>query len=200
MEWWGLIFFLIGFYYLLKKNFLLTTIFFTLTLFSRELFVVHLFSLLVILFIKRQKKMLFSIIIPILSILLFYLTVHIPNVANFENLKNMNSWLRETNISSNFNSWPMVRTTLAYNSWQYLFYNLYLFRTSLLLSSLALLFLYFKRKSDKYFLLIASYLPFFLFQFKPGLTTLYHDYWGIYYVPLTLIAVPVVIKLLTNKT
>lgn len=191
VEWWALTLFLLGFYFLLKEKVIWTTLFFSFTLFARELFAVHLLSLLIVLLITKKRKMIISILLPFLFISLFYLFVHIPNVGKYEDLSILSDWWRISPKTINlFLSWKYVQTTLAFNSQQYLLVNLFPFRVSLILSSLALLYLNSKRKSAKYLLFLASFLPFFLFQFKPGLMTIYHDYWGIYYVPLTLIGLP----------
>lgn len=195
VEWWALIFFLTGFYFLIKEKFFWTTLFFSLTLFSRELFAVHLFSLLVVLFLIKKKRMCLSLLLPFLFILLFYALIHVPQVGKYENLKNLNSWWRETRKTNNVvNSWPYVRTTLAFNSWQYLLFSFFPFRISLISSFFSLIYLYLRKKKAKYLLSLASFLLFFLFQFKPGLMTLYHEYWGVYYVPTTLICCPAIIE------
>jgi len=191
VEWWALIFFLLGFYFLLKEKVLWTTLFFSFTLFARELFAVHLLSLFIVLLITKKRKMIISILLPFLFISLFYLFVHMPNVDQYEDLSILSHWWRISPKAINiFSSWKYVRTTLAFNSHNYLLVSLFPFRVSLIFSSLALFFLNSKRKSAKYLLFLASFLPFFIFQFKPGMMTIYHDYWGIYYVPLTLISLP----------
>lgn len=191
VEWWGLIFFLLGFYFLLNNRIFWAGLFFTLTLFSRELLAVHLFFLGAVLLLSGSKKAIRSIFAPFLLIFLFYILIHIPNIKNYENLSILDSWWRKGGATV---AWHNVRNTLAFNSWQYLLFNFFPFRISLIFSLLGLVFLYMRRKIKKYLLSMASFLPFFLFQFKPGIMGLQHDYWGIYYVPLTLLFLPTAVK------
>jgi len=201
VEWWGLIFFLWGFYFLLKEKFFWTGLFFTFCLFSRELFSIHLFSfLLVFLFRKKTlekkniKKAIFSILIPFFLIVSFYLLVHIPQVGRYENLSNFNNWTRAEVKKISLIG---IQKTLAFNSANYYYLvRFFPFRISLLGSTFSLIYLYWRKRKITYLLFLACFLPFFIFQIKPGLMTVYHDYWGIYYVPFTLISLPSIVFLI----
>ncbi|MFC1711798.1 hypothetical protein ACFLZ1_04410 [Patescibacteria group bacterium] len=201
VEWWGLIFFFFGFYFLLKKINFYTFLFFIFAVFSRELYLVHLAALLAVLILKKDKKRLIAIFPVFLIIIAFYVFVHIPQVAKFENLGSISNWLRSGGVNKwvSIQEWFYVRNTLAYNSWQYLLFNIFPSRLTFAFSFIGLGGLFLKRKKLKYLLSLGIFVPFFIFMFKPGLMTMMHDYWGIYYVPLTFLFAPSLLMLLRKK-
>jgi hypothetical protein len=204
VEWWGLVFFLAGFYFLLKKKHFWIWLFFLMAVFARELYLVHIGVLLGVFIFKKDKKRVLSILSVLLLIFVFYVFIHIPQVARFENLNSWQEWLRvkgEVSLLS-FKTWPAVRNTLAFSSWNYLVFRLFPFRIVFLMSFLSLVWLWFKEKGLKYLLSLVCFFPFFMLQFRPGLITLHHDYWGIYFMPLALLFSPgilIVFKSLRKK-
>lgn len=196
VEWWGLVFFLWGFYFLIKDKLFWTGFFMALTLFSRELFIVHLFFIGLVLFFSKKRKAFLAVFTPFLLLAAFYLLVHIPQVGKYEDLQKLSSWLRTSQAQFSLEG---VKRSLAFNSNNYLLTSFFPFRWSLIVSSLCLFFLFLKQKKIKYLLALVSFLPFFFIQFKPGMMTHYHDYWGIYYIPLTLLFLPGIIKAVRLK-
>jgi len=193
VEWWALCFFILGLTSLIYRKKMLALIFFFLCIFTRELFLFHLLMLALVYCSFRRFRDLWIFVLPAVSLAVFYIFVHLPNVYGFESFGSINNWWR-TNW---YRGWYLVRPTLSYASWNYFVYNLHPLRIFFALSSAGLLAKLCLTKNRQVALLaLVSFLPFFVFIFFGGIQTKWQDYWGIYYIPLSIIFVPIALSLL----
>lgn len=182
MEWWGLIFFTMGLYFILKKDYLWSTLLFTIALLFRELFAIPIITILLLMLLFKISRGVLSAMIS-LSIFIAFWCIHYYFVGKYigwgiESLKpRYHPW-----------GWFFLLQTLSYASWEYSLYNLRPF----LLSFVSLIVLttagVFKRLLTLP-LLIITLVPLSMSAaiLKIG-TPPYDDYWGVSYVPLILIA------------
>lgn len=197
VEWWAVCFFILGLNFFLEKRKILAFLLFTMSVFTRELFVFHLVIIAIVSsvgYIQNKKTMnrllsqLFIFVVPIVLLVLFYVSYHLPQVFSIQTYGPVSSWLREGTIRG----WSLVRPTLSYASWNYQLYFLFNFRILLFLSTAGLVMLIFFNKMRSYSLIaLCTFLPFFIAIFRFGIQTKWHDYWGIYYIPFALIFCPV---------
>lgn len=196
VEWWALCFFILGLTFLIYQKKLLAMIFFLFCLFTRELFLIHLAMLTLAYLLFRRYRDLWIFAIPVVTLIAFCFFYHLPNVYQFESFGPVNSWWR----GNTHRGWYLVRPTLSYSSWNYFFYFLSPFRIFLLLAIIGLVNkLHLSKNKLIPLFSLFSFLPFFIFIFFFGIQTKWQDYWGIYYVPLSLIFVPTVLSLFQKK-
>lgn len=193
VEWWALSLFLTGAVFYLYNRRLLSGIFFALALASRELFAIPIVFLFIAELFKKDKKWPQNAAVLALPTLLlffpYYILIHLNNVLRFEKLDTI---LENSQRAQYQSSWALVRTTLAYNAWSYLLGQLRPFLLLLIFNSLALLGkLFWEKKKLLTFALLSLFLPFFLASFKIGIIDAWHDYWGIYYIPLMMGVTPI---------
>lgn len=192
VEWWALCFFILGLTFLFYQKFLPACLFFSLTIFTRELFVFHLLTLLAASLILRKKIHVLVLSLPIILLVCFYILYHIPNIYRFESFGSMTSWWRTGLIRG----WHLVRPTLAFSQVNYLLFFLQPLRLFLVMATLGLGSLLARnRHREQSLLSLASFLAFFFFIFAFGIQTRWQDYWGIYYVPLAIAFSPTVLTL-----
>jgi len=191
VEWWALVFFFLGFMAYLIKRYWLTGIIFTLCLAVRELFAIPILGLVVIQLLRKRFKSALSLSLPtILVFLPYYYFYHLRNVFQYEAFDLLSG---ETLRSGALSKWELVRTTLAYNSWSYGSWMIRPFLVLLIINSIGLLLLIILKKKPWQFLsLLTAFLLFFLFSFILNMMDTWHDYWGIYYIPMLLLTTPVV--------
>lgn len=191
LEWWALFFFLIAFLAYLRQRYFSAGIAFVLTLAVRELFAVPILGLVIIQLLRKNFRGAWRLGLPTLTIFFpYYYFYHLQNVFHYEPF---NLFSRGTLRSSAANGWEFVRTTLAYNSWSYALWPIRPFLLLLAISSLGITgLLILSKKRWQYASLLTGFLLFFLLSFRLGIMDVWHDYWGIYYVPLLLLTVPIV--------
>jgi len=191
VEWWALVFFFLGFMAYQLKRYWLTGIFFALCLAVRELFAIPILGLVIIQILRKRFKTVLSLSLPtILFFLPYYYFYHLKNVFQYEAFDLLSG---ETLRSGTLSKWELVRTTLAYNSWSYGSWMIRPFLVLLIINSLGLLFLIIiKKKRWQFLSLLTVYLLFFLFSFLVNMMDTWHDYWGIYYIPMLLLTTPIV--------
>ena len=195
VEWWAVSFFIWGLTAYLYDKKLLAGILFAICLAVRELFAIPILFLLLINILKKDYKGFIKLALPTAVVFIpYYIFFHTANVLNFESSNSITQSLLRTNAAS---GWHLVRTTLAFGSWSYALYLIRPFILMLLFTTVFLFFAIIKTKNknkikQKYIALLASFLPFFLISLKLPMLDAWHDYWGIYYIPLLLIATPIV--------
>lgn len=195
VEWWAACFFIIGLTFLIYQKKLWAMTFFLFCILTRELFLVHLAMLAIVYLLYRRYRDIWIFAVPAVSLILFYIFYHLPNVYQFESFGPMTSWWRG-NVQR---GWYLVRPTLSYSSWNYFFYFLYPFRIILSFAVIGLI-RQIQQSKNKFAPLLSlfSFLPFFIFIFFVGIQTKWQDYWGIYYLPLSLIFAPTIISLVKH--
>lgn len=180
-EWWAVFLFIASIYFLLKKKLFLATIFFSLTVLVRELFVLPV-GLMFLYCIFKQRKLAPVFLIPSLAFLVLF-TYHIWRV---------NDYIDATGTLLNARTVPngffFLQQTFAFVSWEYLLFKI---RPFIILTTLATLgcLILIRRKYFEGTILLLSFLPFPLAFLRFG-TVPYNDYWGIVYVPMAIILSP----------
>ena len=187
VEWWALSFFIWGITAVLYRRYLGAGILFAICLAIRTLFAIPIaFIVAIPLFsgkIKDTAKIMFTTLIIFIP---YYFLLHFKNISRYVDL---NSLLNNSLRNASDHGWHLVRTTLAYSSWNYGVFPIRPFLVLIILTSLLLILLCMKNNNKKpYLILLASYLPFFILEFRLPMLDIWHDYWGIYYIPLLLIA------------
>lgn len=191
VEWWGLSFFIWGAWAFFYKKWLFAGVFFGLALCVRELFLIPIGFLLFTLLLARNFK-------PFLIILLLIILIFVPQYArHLSQISQYDSLTRLLNNAARKDAaagWGMVKTTLSYNSWSYAAFSLRPFLILLIADTICFFVQIFRRKNIVNNLtLLSLYLPFFLISLKIGMIDVWHDYWGIYYVPFMLAVAPAAI-------
>jgi hypothetical protein len=187
VEWWGLSFLIFGLlcYFYDKK--LLCGIMLALSLSSRELFIIPIAFLIFVDLFNKKFTPTIKLILPIIFIFLPLYIAHLYQISNYQNpyLLTLSSF-RKNSLSG----WEMVRPALAYNSWSYALTNIRPFLILIILNTTLLVIKIIREKKVFDLILISSFLPFFIISFKLG-SDPWHDYWGIYYIPLVLLVTPI---------
>ncbi len=187
IEWWGLIFFTFGIYSLLKKNYNFSSLFFLLSITIREIFVIPLLTILLLLILYSNFKAALKLLAALLAFLIFW-SLHYFQVSRYTGVSLESLQPRDHPLSTFF-----LLQTLSYASWEYLVFN---FRPFLLsfaaLVTLTLTFVI--RKTISFPIVVISLVPLSmaLAILKIG-TPPYDDYWGISYIPLVLLSLPILI-------
>ena len=190
-EWWSVFLFIFGLYFLLENKNIWAMLFFTLTVLIRELYVLPL-GLMMVYSLFRERKLLPIFVIPLFSFSILFIyhayrvNYYIPSRETIIALRTVSDGLL------------FVQQTLSFASWEYLLFDVRPFSVLLLTATIGCLFLIkTKYKLDGKILLIA-YLPFPIAFLRFG-TLPYNDYWGILYVPLTIISAPMILGFIKRK-
>lgn len=199
VEWWALVVFILGFMAYLHRRFWLAGIAFAFSLAIRELFALPILGLVALQLLQRRLRAAFVISLPTILIFLpYYYFYHLGHVLNYEAFDLLSPATLRQGAQ---NGWQFVQTTLAYGSWSY---GLWMARPFLLLLAantigIALLLIVKQKQRGELLSLSVSFLLFFLLSFKLGIMDVWHDYWGIYYVPLLLTSTPIVFYFLDKE-
>lgn len=199
VEWWGLAVFVFGLMGYLAKRFWWAGIAFALSLAIRELFAIPILGLVVLLLFQRRLKAALILSLPTaLFFLPYYFFYHLSNVFNYEAFDLFSPASLRQGVQ---NGWQFVQTTLAYGSWNYALWMVRPFLLLLAANTLGIGLILIARWQQRWQLtsLLVSFLLFFLLSFKLGIMDVWHDYWGIYYIPLLLISTPIVFGLLDKE-
>lgn len=178
-EWWGIPFIFAGIYFWLRKNNEASAISFFGAVIIRELFILPL----LVLFIRNllfDRKRWWVVALPIAGFILFEL-LHAQVVS--QHIELVSGFLTPRLAGG----MSLVRVTFAFASWEYMFYRFKLF---LLLFGLGWFVIFITR--HKRFLFIPFYFLPFMFLFLG--TSIYNDYWGIFYMPFVLVSLPVLLE------
>ena len=190
-EWWATFLFIISIYLLNKKKLFLTTVFLSLTLMVRELFILPV-GLMLVFSIFKNKRLAPVFLIPLCGFLILFV-YHIWRVSRYIDATGT---LFTARLISN--GVFFVQQTFAFASWEYLLYQI---RPLALLAILAIVGTLNLIRTKKYFegiILSLALLPFPISFLRFG-TVPYNDYWGIVYVPLAIILSPLFLRALSKK-
>jgi len=190
-EWWATFLFIISIYLLNKKKLFLTTVFLSLTLMVRELFILPV-GLMLVFSILKNKRLAPVFLIPLCGFLILFV-YHIWRVSRYIDATGT---LFTARLISN--GVFFVQQTFAFASWEYLLYQI---RPLALLAILAIVGTLNLIRTKKYFegiILSLALLPFPISFLRFG-TVPYNDYWGIVYVPLAIILSPLFLRALSKK-
>ncbi len=185
-EWWGFFFFFFGLVLLEYKRKIRAVIFLSLAALTRELFFIPLFFLLVFnIFLKKDFKIFLSAVL----ISVFGYIVHFYFVSQMfsgeQNFSLLNRW--------HFYELDNLRTQISFSMRDYVYSGLkthYLFVFFGLISLIANAVI-FKKTVVIYILVTVASLLLIL----PMISIKENDYWGITYMPLILISIPLLLNL-----
>lgn len=172
VEWWGMFFLVLGLGFYFYQRMFAAGIFFALALLTRELYLIPIAGLILL---KPKAKLIAPLVVP----LAFYFLIHLPNI-----------FARGAVISRGFGArkdLAAINFPLAFSSWNYL---LGIYRPFLILTIVSMM------RGWRNFVILASWIPFFLitvFMATNGVIDQWHDYWGIYFMPLLLVSAPILI-------
>ncbi len=181
-EWWGVIIFIIGLCFLLFRKHFFAVISLSLSTLIRELFIIPVFLLLIYYFFT-DRKLIYITAIPFFAFCLLFL-VHLT-AANYY-IDAFGSLFRPRVIP--FGN-IFLQQTFAFGSWEYL---LFMFKPFYLLFVLAIvgsLFIFLRKSKTDGLIILFSFLIFPIAFLKIG-TLPFNDYWGILFMPQTLIFAP----------
>ncbi len=181
-EWWSVVPFIAGIYTLLNRRLMIATILFTLTVLIREVYLLPI-GLLFVFALLRERRLVVSLLLPFVVFSLVFL-YHVTRVDTF-----INAWgtLFTPRVVSN--GLLFVQQTLAFASWEYLFFGLRPFILFLVFAVVGCVHLYHRGLKRDSLILLSSFLPFPLAFLRFG-TLPYNDYWGIIYVPIAVLLAP----------
>lgn len=191
-EWWGVSFLILALPFYFYRHYFVAGVFFALSLASREMFFVPIFSLIIISFIKNGFRPTFKLVLPMIGFLIYYISYYLPPILSEDQ-----GLIRPIRPGSPI----FMNKTIAYSTWNYLLGPI---RPIIWIGSLTTLILVFNSvKFVKSIFtnleLLALYLPTILALLIIGLVgrmTQWHDYWGVYFVPLLIIVTPIALATL----
>lgn len=196
VEWWALGSFVIGISLILHKRYWLTGLMFAVCLGIRELFVIPILAIVLVDLSRRELRQTIKLVLPTLFVLLpYYLFVHIPSISKYVDLQSLVNNSSRQNIPA---GWEYIRPSLSYNSWSYALQDFRPFLILLFFNSIILMLRVFFRRTYLDLVILSSFLVFFLASLKIGTVDLWHDYWGIYYVPMLLFSTPISLNYLNE--
>jgi len=189
VEWWAVMIMIWGIYFYLKKKKLWSIVFFSLAMITRELLLIP-FLILVFLAWLFKKRELKYFLIPVIVFIIFLIghTLFVSQqVILIKGLSKYHFRLHGDGKS-------LLLTTLAFGSWEYLFYNLRLFTLMLGLVVIGFLRQITWRKT-----VVTASLILPLSYLLIG-TSQWNHVWGVLYVPFIFLGLPWLINnFKTNK-
>jgi len=189
-EWWGLFFFLIGLVAIVYKRYFVACLGLILAILSRELFIIPVLGFLLLRVI--QKKEIKYFLVPIIVFFLFYF-FHWHNVTNIMMSTN------KVNITVDrfhFYSILNLHKMLSFSMRQYVLFGLKTHYLVLLLGFMSLILnIILSRKYELLYLFVAV-ISFLILL--PAISVKENDYWGITFVPLLLISLPLLMSFNKN--
>ncbi len=181
-EWWGVLIFIIGLYFLLFRKYFLATVLLSLSTLIRELFIIPVFLLLIYYFITN-RKLIYIAAIPFFAfgfLFLFHLTAASYYIDAYGSL------LKPRVIPFGY---TFLQQTLAYGSWEYFFYKFKPFYIFFILAIVGSIYVYLRKSRVDGLIILSSFLIFPIVFLKIG-TLPFNDYWGIMFMPQVLIFAP----------
>lgn len=185
-EWWSVCVFIVGMYCLVVDKKFWAVVLLSLTVLIREVYILPIgFMLAYAVFLKR--RLIGTLAIPLVAFVFLYY-FHISAVSAY-----INSWgtLLSPRVISN--GTLLIQQTLAFASWEYLLYSLRPFLIVLVAAVVGCGLLLRTEKKDEAVLWLLAFVPFPIAFLRFG-SVPYNDYWGIMYVPLSLILAPVLLR------
>ena len=190
-EWWATFLFVISIYLLIKKKLFVATVFLSLTLMVRELFILPV-GLMLVFSIFKNKRLAPVFLIPLCGFLILFV-YHIWRVSRYIDATGT---LFTARLISN--GVFFVQQTFAFASWEYLLYKIRPLTLLAILATIGTLSLARTKKHFEGVILTLAFLPFPISFLRFG-TVPYNDYWGIVYVPLAIILSPLFLRALSKK-
>lgn len=187
-EWWSMFLFIAGLYFLISRKLFIATVFLSLTVLVREVYILPI-GLLLSFAIFKNKRLAPVFLIAIGAFLIFFL-YHVYRV-NFY----IDAWGTLFSPRTIENGLFFVQQTLAFASWEYLFFNLRPFTFFLAAAIAGCWFLIKKGREEEGIIWLLAFLPFPVSFLRFG-SVPYNDYWGLIYVPLAIILAPIVLGFL----
>lgn len=184
-EWWGLFFFIFGLASLLNNHKKFAIIFLSLSILTRELFIIPVIFMTIVSFIFKKNRLIF---LKIFFMFLVFYSVHYTLVQNQPVLESQ----RDIFSRIHFFSIKQFQHEIAFSMRQYPLLN---FRLPLIIAASTPVILFIKfllAKKIKYLYLLSSISLLFLTPFSGNI---YNDYWGITFMPLSLAFFPLVFSL-----
>lgn len=191
-EWWAVSIFIFAIYALLKRQLFFSTVFFSLTLLIREIYILPV-GLMLIGALFRQRKLIPVFTVPLISYSALFI-YHILRVNEFTD-----AWGTILAARTVDNGFLFLQQTLAFASWEYLanLYRPFYFLT--LAAVMGCLYIFkFQKRQEALFLLLA-FLPFPIAFLKFG-TTPFNEYWGIIYVPIAIMLSPLLLTVFSQSS
>ncbi len=184
IEWWSVIIFVVGIYFLFLKKLIVSVVLLGTALFLRELYVVSLIFMASVYFLERKIKYYFTIVFIGIMFLLFWF-VHLIQVTRYVDF-DLNLLAGRGHPFGTF----LLQQTLAYGAGEYLIFEYRPFLILVLLSFFSFCSLLFKRKLELDLKILGvSGLTLILAVLKIG-TTPNDDYWGAIFMPIIFILAP----------
>ncbi len=191
-EWWALFFFVIGLTLFVYKKYSLAWIILLLSVLIRELMLIPFIFFLIWSFLKKRNRLFF---VTIIAIFLLYFVLHYSLVISSFN----NNHLRATTFNLlHYRFHPFEKlgflSMTAFSFWSYPFIK---FRVNLLLfligavSLLKYLAGHWKALDDTFYVYISAWSFLLVLPFISNNSG--NDYWGILFMPILLITVPLLI-------
>jgi hypothetical protein len=180
-EWWTLVPLFGGLYLLQRKRIAMAAVAFTFAVLIRELFIIPLVLSSTLMFIFRQprwKVVLLPVVVLSLILVVHYFGVRANAISD--------TGLTTPRIHTGFGK-SILLGSLAYGSWEYHFYKYRLFAIFYVVSITGLL-LKFRQEHLPLWGFILFPLAFFLIG-----SSVYNDYWGVFYIPFVLFVTPLIV-------
>ncbi|GEM_PF-6592350 len=188
-EWWSTLLFIVALYLLILKKNILSAFFLSLVVLIRELYILQITFYWLYFFMKKRSLLpLFSI--PVIAFLIMFV-LHAHFLNSF-----IDSWQSVFVVRNSSQGILRLQEMFAFASWDYLlffvkpFYLLFLFA---LMGSFSLIIKKITREKGTLLILSFSIFPIFSLKFGAGP---YHDYWGIFFVPIAIALSPLYILFL----
>lgn len=184
-EWWALFFFIFGLTALLNNLKKFAIIFLSLSILTRELFILPILFMTIVSFVFKTNRLIF---LKIFFIFLVFYSVHYALVQN----QPVSESQRDIFSRIHMFDFKQFQHEIAFSMRQYPFLN---FRLPLIIvasTPLILLLKFIYSKKLKYPYLLSSISLLFLTPFTGNI---YNDYWGITFMPLSLAFFPLVFSL-----
>ena len=186
-EWWAVFPMIAALYFDLKNKPWLAALMYSLTVITRELFIIPIAILALVNLISNRKKLKIYVI-PIF-IFIFAVVLHSQFVIQYISSTDSLVAPRIHQLGG-----KIILATLAFGSWEYIFFRFRIFVLAHLLALLGVI-----NNFSKNIFWVISFLSFPLSFLIIGSST-YNDYWGIFYVPFILMAAPLALSHGTSIT
>lgn len=191
-EWWAVMVFLFGVYFLLYKRYFFATIFLAFSVLVRELFVIPLISFSLI-FLLQKRKLLFVAVVPVVAFCSLFL-YHLASANQY--ISAYDSLFRPRVIPFG----PLfLQQTLAFGSWEYLFYAFKPFYVFFAMAIVGSAHVFKKWSHFDGLILFLCFIVFPVAFLKIGALP-YNDYWGIMFMPQILVIAPLFLGWLGRNT
>jgi hypothetical protein len=183
-EWWGWFFLIFALLFFTYKKLPFAIIFFTLSVLTRELFIISILTLFIYSLYLKKNRLIF--IIPIAIFIIFFL-FHLSNVNN--------SYLPASPVFSHalkFNKISLLNM-FAFSMREFPLINLRVNLFFIIISFVTTFFCIFKKQNEKINYLLLSFWG--LILLLPFAAQNYNDYWGIIFMPTLLAFSPIIFVL-----